>query len=75
MFPVPEFKVRCIKLRNSEDTNYNNGMEVGDVMDAWGYFKPSNCIDVLTKTGVQSALFDGEFEFITEQVGDQNAEG
>lgn len=60
-----EFKVRCIALSKYKGED-NDGMEVGDIMDGWEHLRGSNCVSVITKHGKESALFDGEFEFVTE---------
>lgn len=60
-----EFKVRCIALSKYKGED-NDGMEFGDIMDGWEHLRGSNCVSVITKHGKESALFDGEFEFVTE---------
>lgn len=59
------FKVRCISLKFSGyDPELDDGMEVGDVMTAWDL--NGGAVDVLSKTGKESALFSGEWELVTE---------
>lgn len=66
MYPAPEFKVRVVKLDKYADPKDNDGMRVGDVLDGWEYLPMYNTVSVVTKEGKESALFEGEFEFVTE---------